>query len=86
MPAADLSAVIVASVGSDDRSTLERATAKEALRATVPSTMLGVAADRPAVLQACARAVLGRPTFRLRLGRDLDAIPALVARALAESR
>jgi hypothetical protein len=86
VPAAGLTAVIVASVGSEQRSTLERATAKEALRATVPSTMLGVAADRPAVLRACARAVLGRPTFRLRLGRDLDAVPGLVARALAESR
>jgi hypothetical protein len=85
VPSADLVAVIVASVCSDHESTLERTSPKEALRATVPSTMLGVAADRPAVLRGCARAVLGRPTFRLRLGRDVDAIPGLVARALAES-
>lgn len=82
---AALSAVIVASVCAGQSSTLERATAKEALRATVPSTMLGVAIDRPAVLQSCARAVLGRPTFRLRLGRDLDAVPDLVAQALDAS-
>ena len=85
VPSAALSAVIVASVDAGQKSLLERATAKEALRATVPSTLLGVVADRPVVLQGCARALLGRPTFRLRLGRDLDAVPGLVARALAES-
>lgn len=85
VPSAGVATVIVASVGGGEDSTLERATAKEALRATVPSTMLGVAVDRPAVLQACARVVLGRPTYRLRLGRDLDAVPGMVARALAQS-
>jgi hypothetical protein len=83
VPSAALFTVLVASVCSGQQSTLERATVKEALRAAVPSTMLGVATERPAVLQGCARAVLGRSTFRLRLGRDLDAVPGLVARALA---
>lgn len=86
VPSAAVAAVIVATVAPDEPSTLGPATAKEALRAMVPSTLLGVVADRPAVLQGCARTVLGPSTYRLRLGRDVDAVPGLVAEALAVSR
>lgn len=85
VPSAAVVAVIVATVSPGEDSRLDRGTAKDALRATVPSTLLGVVDDRATVLQACARALLGRTTYRLRLGRDLEAVPALVARALAQA-
>lgn len=83
VPSASVAAVLVAGVAPGEASTLERCPAKEALRAIVPSTLLGVVDDRPAVLRGCARAVLGQPVFRLRLGHDLEAVPGMVARALA---
>ena len=85
VPSAAIAAVIVATVCPVSESTLERATAKEALRALVPSTLLGVIADRPEVLRGCVRTVLGIPTYRLCSGRDLDAVPRLVSRALDEA-
>jgi hypothetical protein len=83
---AALAAIIVASVAPAAESALERAGAKDALRAMIPSTLLGVVLDRPAVLQSSARAVFGTRTYRLRSGRDLDAVPPLVAEALAQSQ
>jgi len=83
---AALAAIIVASVVPEAESALEPAGAKEALRAMVPSTMLGVVLDRPTVLQGTARTVFGVRTYRLRSGRDVDAVPRLVAQALTQSR
>ena len=85
VPSAALVAVVVACVAPEEASTLVRATAKDALRAMVPSTMLGVLTDRAAVLRGCARAVIGRPTYLLRSGLDVDAVPDLVARALRQA-
>lgn len=82
---ASIAAIIVATVCPGKASTLERASAREALQAVVPSTMLGVLTDRPAVLQGCVHAVLGSATYRLRSGRDLDAVPPLVSQALADA-
>ena len=86
VPSATVAAVIVASVSPRSDSTLVRASAKDALRAMLPSTMLGVVDDRPTVFRACARIVLGLRAYRLHSGRDLHAVPRLVAQALAESR
>jgi hypothetical protein len=85
VPSATVAAVIVASVSPRGESTLVRATAKDALRALLPSTMLGVVDDQPAVFRAATRIVLGRRTYRLSSGRDLDAVPRLVAQVLADS-
>ena len=64
---------------------LERASAKDALRALVPGTMVGVLTDRPVALQGCVRAVLGNTRYRLRSGRDLDTVPRLVMQALGDA-
>jgi hypothetical protein len=85
VPSARIAAIIVATVSPARESALERTSAKEALRALVPSTMLGVLTDRTAVLQGCVRTVLGSTTYRLRSGRDLDAVPRLVSQALADA-
>ena len=85
VPSAAVAAVIVATVSPENESTLVRATAKDALRAMVPSTLLGFLTDRAAVLQGCARTLVGTTTYQLRCGRDLDAVPGLVARALARA-
>lgn len=82
VPSAAVGAVLVARVSPGEPSTLERATTRDALRAMVPSTLPGAVDDRPAVLRSCARTVLGRPAFHLRVGADLEAVPGLVARAL----
>lgn len=85
VPSASIAAIMVATVCPAEESTLERASAREALRAVVPSTMLGVLADRPAVLQGCVHALLGSATYRLRSGRDPDAVPRLVSQALIDA-
>jgi hypothetical protein len=81
-----ISAIVVPVISNGPSSRLERAPAGTALRALAPSTILQLPGAGRAALATLSRLAWLVPTFVLRLGHDLDAIPAVLAHGLVEAR
>jgi hypothetical protein len=74
-----LRALVVPTVRPGGRSTLEPASPGAVLRALAPSSILQLPGAGRAALATLARLVQRVPGYVLRLGPDLDALPALLA-------
>jgi hypothetical protein len=80
-------AIVLPAVRAHDESTTcERASAREAMFALAPSSVLYLPAAGPRSMDRLGALVERVPSFRLLLGRDVTRIPERVRAILAESR
>jgi hypothetical protein len=77
-----LRAVIVPRVTPGEPTALVEVSRARALAALAPSTILQAPPHRPESLRQLAAIVAGLPAYELRLGADIDAIPAVLETAL----
>src|SRR6185436_15536704 len=74
--------ILLPRVMNQRESTVGDATAAEALRALAPSSMFQTAAKGISMFQRIAEFVQQVPARWLNLGRDIEAVPDLIARGL----
>ena len=84
-PGFPIRAIVVPVISEGSASRLERAPAGVALRALAPSTILQLPGAGPVTLAMLSRLACWVPTFVLRLGHDLGAVPGVLAEGLAEA-
>ena len=78
-----LKAIVVPRVAPDETSGIQQIPLTATLKAIVPSTMFEIHGAGQAALTTLARVARSVPAFELRLGADLDAVPDLIAQAIA---
>jgi hypothetical protein len=79
VPGFPIRAVVLPHVEATAQTSLSPASAADALKALAPSTMMQVPGAGPALLLGLRRMVSLVPSFHLRLGRDVDRAPELLA-------
>jgi hypothetical protein len=80
-----IAALIVPQVGTSPRSSMRRTSSAMALRALAPTTIFQLPGSGPEIFERLASFTRSVPAWSLDLGRDREAIPTLVARAIEES-
>ena len=77
-----LRAIIVPRIEPDARTALREIPLTQTLRALVPSTMFEIHAAGQGALSSLTRLAQSVPSYELRLGADIDAIPNLLRQAI----
>ena len=80
---AALSAIVLPHLGTDRVTKAFPGTHGDALRAILPSTILGLLGGTPATPRLIMQLVRSAPVFRLELGTDLEAVPDAIARLIS---
>jgi hypothetical protein len=83
---ADCNLILLPRVMNQRESSVSDATAAEALRALAPSSMFQTAAEGNSMFQQIAEFVQRVPARWLKLGRDIEAVPDLIASCLEKIR
>ena len=77
-------ALLVPSIGDKAATTVERVPSLEAIRALAPTTMRQIAGPDPGAWRAITALARKVPSFRIRLGYDLDSVARRVSALLQE--
>ena len=80
-----LKAIFVPEISGQPNTTIEPISPAVALRALAPSTLVQLAANKRVAFQSLGQLVRRLPCYRLSLGTNVEAIPAVVAHFLANS-